>query len=89
MNLYLLYTESKNLSALHKFVGEHFPGYHLTANGTGAWKGQLEQSVILHIVAPNDAVTQAKVRFIAEGIRHINDQESVMVLTLPAEVDFI
>lgn len=83
---HMIFTEAKNELGIRTILGQHFPdGYTIHATCMGYWKGQSEASLVIGVAcADAERVNQA-----ATDIKQMNSQESVMVVSLPAEVSFL
>lgn len=82
MNLYRIYTEDKNEESLaHLAQSWHLDGYTIL-KGTGVFKGQQENSLILEIIGEPSLIEQF-VFSLAKDIRLVNRQESVYVTSQP------
>jgi hypothetical protein len=51
--------------------------------GIGAWKGVEELSVTIEAVLPYNTHSTAVIRSLAEAIKHLNNQEAVLVTISP------
>lgn len=69
-----IYTE--NLHTLNNTISKYFDGYTLYY-GAGVWKGEVEASLIITIIAP--AEDAGKVYELAAEIKQVNKQEAVLV----------
>lgn len=75
-----IYTEDKNRDGIKGIVGRFFDGYTLIT-GEGVWKGISEPCLIIEIVTDHQG-SNGMVNRIAEDIKRINQQESVLVVCL-------
>ena len=73
--LYRLFAECKNEAELEKLITNYFEGFTLV-KGEGFWRLQKENSLIIEIVTED---TEAKINGLAEDIKRLNNQESVLV----------
>ena len=84
MKLYQIRTEDKNFNKIQELLNVAFDGY--TINSCfGSWKRQLEASLVIEILTDDKELVYA----VAEKIKELNDQESVLVIELPCDFDFV
>lgn len=88
MILYRIYTENKNREQIEKIVSELFDGFTVIES-TGYWRGQREISLIIEILDTGLVNVAERIEFIAEKIKKINDQESVLVTKHEIEELFV
>jgi len=81
--LTILATEDFNKEAILDLLDANLSGYTISST-CGVWQGIRENSLFIYIV---DA-EQETIDDIIERIKCMNDQESVMVLTIPCGVEF-
>ena len=81
--LTILATEDVNKEAILDLLDANLEGYTI-ASTCGIWHGVREHSLFIYIV---DAEPET-IEGIIERIKDINDQESIMVLTIPCGVEF-
>lgn len=74
--LYRICTENVNQNKIEKIVSKLFDGFTIV-KGTGFWKRQKENSLIVEIVGDESDLN--KVKSIASEIKVINDQDAVLV----------
>ena len=76
-----------------EYVTAEFPEGYTTMCATGYWKSDdasvtmREDSRIIVVLAPSDA--KEKVRRIARQYRRLFDQEAVLIVTTPADTEFV
>lgn len=76
-----------------EFVTAEFPDGYTTLNATGYWKADgvsatmREDSRVIMVLAPPDA--KEKVRRIAQQYRRLFHQEAVLIVTSPADAEFV
>lgn len=77
-----------------KYVTAEFPDGYTTLKATGHWKSDdasaatmREDSRIIVVLAPSDA--KDKVRRVAHQYRQLFNQEAVLIVTSPAEAEFV
>jgi len=78
---YRIYTERK--PNVGEIVSQYFDGFTLIPT-EGYWKGKREESVIVEVIASGPM--RQKVREMAETLKEINGQESVLVVESDAVV---
>lgn len=76
--LYRLYTEDKNREGIEQIISKYFDGFTLIP-AIGYWKGNKEQSLIVEILSDKDVLPV--VEQIAEEIKRVNDQQSVLIFS--------
>ena len=89
--IYRIYTENINRHRVEFLVGSFFDGYTVF-EGTGVWKGTGERSLVIEILATNDMTPKEsdhKVEKLAEQIKALNSQESVLVTSQPVDYVFV
>ena len=76
------------------YVTAEFPDGYTTLKATGHWKSDdasaatmREDSRIIVVLAPSDA--KDKVRRVAHQYRQLFNQEAVLIVTSPAEAEFV
>jgi hypothetical protein len=70
-------------------VATRFPDGFTVWRAQGHWQGGNEESLVIEIVRPRDAQTDAKVRAIAEAYRKRFRQQAVLRVTMPARMELI
>ena len=76
-----------------KYVTTEFPEGYTTFCATGYWKSDdapvtiREDTRIIVVLAPSDA--KEKVRRIAQQYRRLFNQEAVLIMTSPADAEFV
>lgn len=70
-------------------VATRFPDGFTVFRAHGHWQGGDEESLVIEIVHPRDAQTNAKVRAIAEAYRARFRQEAVLRVTTSARMELI
>lgn len=83
-------TENKNKEKTAKLVSEVFNGFAMI-EGAGFWKGIPEQSLTIEIAQSNQLRSEfiANVASLARLIKHINQQESVLIECIESENIFV
>ncbi len=76
MVLYRILTEDIDRDTIESIVGARFPGFTILL-GDGYWRGKHEDCVIIEIMA--EWSDMPAVNDIAENIKRINMQETVLV----------
>ncbi len=84
--LYRILTENKNLDNVKKLAAAHFDGFTIY-KAVGYWKGNEEESLVIEIWAQEK--DEAMVRALAEKIKVINSQESVLIQELSGTGYFV
>lgn len=74
--LWRIYTEDVNRETVERLASEYFEGYTIY-QARGVWKGTAENSLIIEIMGDVDPKA---VRELAQGIKHANSQEAVLVV---------
>jgi hypothetical protein len=82
--MFRILTEDVNREAIFKILDARINGYTVTP-ALGVWKGQHENSLAIDVVG----YTGKTVKVIAEEIKAVNKQESVLVLCIPSETRFV
>lgn len=81
---YQICTELKNETGIITILNQYFTGYSMV-KGLGYWKGIAEASVTISVITEN----AEDVQHAAEDIKHMNEQESVLVISTPSTSTFI
>ena len=83
--LYRIYTENKNYDSLVRLTSNLFPAFTIT-RGIGVWEGTAEQSAVIEIaeVGQDSGSLENRVLTLAENIRAENEQDAVLVVSIPA-----
>jgi hypothetical protein len=76
--LYRILTEDKNRAKIEHETSKLFPGFTIV-EATGCWKGSKEKSLIIEIWAGDDVYIGPIITTLAERIKGLNSQESVLV----------
>jgi len=85
--LYTIYTERLHPAQVEKMVSYHVSGATFLY-GTGCWHSQLEDALIISILS-SDPTMPDTVHRIAETIKTINKQQSVLVTSAPVESELL
>ena len=88
MRTFFIYTEDKNRSQIEAMLSEQFDGFTLLF-GQGFWRGLREvyrENSLIVVLLTNDA---RKVKGVAEEIKKLNNQESVLVASWKTEMEMI
>lgn len=83
--LYRICTEDKNRRQLTDLIDQHFDGYTLYTV-EGRWKGKPEDALVIEL-ASHGAFSRVKV--LAEAIKELNQQESVLIEVIHSENIFV
>lgn len=75
---YRIITEDLNRDKIIELVSYHYSGFSITEN-TGFWNHEQEKSITISIIAAGSLKNLQIVRSIAESIRVLSKQESVLV----------
>lgn len=81
--LTILATEDVNKEGILDILDKYLDGYTVSST-CGVWQGTREHSLFIYIVNAEPETIDG----IIERIKGMNDQESVMVLTIPCGVEF-
>ena len=84
--LYRIYTEDKNLDGIINLLTKVYDGYTII-HSQGYWKGLPEESIIIEIITY--AVDLPTIQGIANQIKQLNSQESVLVTSQPVYSELI
>lgn len=82
--MYRILTEDVNREIILTLLDDSFDGYTVTES-IGAWKGTREKSLAIDIIG----ATFADVESVAQGIRELNNQESVLIVEITAFPTFV
>jgi metal-responsive CopG/Arc/MetJ family transcriptional regulator len=80
--VYRIYTEEKNKTAIVQLVAREFESFTLQPT-LGYYRNKSEKSIVIEIVGGS----ANRVKRVAERIRKMNGQKSVLVLTLAAHTE--
>jgi hypothetical protein len=75
--IYRIYTEEKNKRAIVDLIGKQFESFTLQPT-LGFYRGKAEKSMVIEIVGS----TAVKIKRMAERIRKMNGQQSVLILQI-------
>jgi hypothetical protein len=75
--IHRIYTEDFRRKTLVRALSKKFASFTLQST-TGYYAGKAEKSIVLEIVGAGDA----EIRWVAEQIRKINQQSSVLVVSI-------
>lgn len=78
--IYRIYTEEKNKKAIVRLVAEHFESFTLQPT-LGYYRRKPEKSIVIEIVGAK----AGQIRRLAETIRKMNGQKSVLILKFSAD----
>jgi hypothetical protein len=76
-SIHRIYTEKKNKNAIVHLVGTQFESITLQPT-LGYYRGSAEKSIVIEIVG----ASAPKIKLLAERIRKMNGQQSVLILRL-------
>lgn len=82
--MYRILTEDKNRESILRLLDDSFDGYTVT-EAIRAWHGTRERSLAIDLID----VEYRDVESVAQGIRELNEQESVLILQFTAWPTFI
>jgi len=74
--IYRIYTEEKNKKTIVGLVGQQFESFTLQPT-LGYYRGRPEKSIVIEIVGAD----APKIKRLADRIRKMNGQESVLILS--------
>ena len=80
-NLTILATEDINRPAILDILNKYLEGYSIVKS-KGIWRGVPEDSILIYIAG------FSYVNEIVDAIKTVNNQESVMVITIPCGIEF-
>jgi hypothetical protein len=75
--IYRVYTEEKNKKAIVRLLGTQFESFTVQPT-LGYYRGRAEKSIVIEIVG----ASAQKIKLLAERIRKMNGQQSVLILRL-------
>jgi hypothetical protein len=84
--LYRIYTEDKNREAIEKICSEVFDGFTII-HANGYYKGIKENTIIIEIVVSIPDLRAIK--YLADNIKRLNHQESVLITCNKIDSQFI
>jgi hypothetical protein len=76
-SIHRVYTEDKRRATIVRVISKQFANFTLQPT-TGYYRGKPEKSIVLEIVGAKES----QVKWLAARIREINQQASVLVITL-------
>jgi hypothetical protein len=79
-----IYTEKKNSRRIAKLISGQFESFTIHPT-VGYYRGNREPSIAIEIVAANPAA----IRKLAERIKEMNGQKSILTVSFSAQVDSI
>ena len=82
--MYRILTEDKNRESIFRILDSHVDGYTVTPS-IGAWRGVRESSLSIYLIGIPKSVAES----IADEIKAVNAQESVLILDLTAQSIFV
>ena len=83
-SVHRLYTEKKNQAAIVRLIGEQFESFTLQPV-TGYYRGKPEQAIVIEIVGASISA----VRNVAEKIKKMNGQRSILTIRFRADADTV
>ena len=87
--IYRLYTEDKNRKEIEKIVSKYFDGFTVFT-AKGYWEGKSENSLVIEILIEQHFFGEHLIIYeICKEIKALNDQESVLVVKLNCDSEFI
>ncbi len=78
MEVFRIYTEDLNRAGIEALVSQRFPGFTIIP-ANGYWEGHHEESLVIEVIAPGNERSVKVVHELAESIRELNNQDSVLV----------
>jgi hypothetical protein len=85
MKLYRIYTENKFRARIERRIAMSFDSFTILT-GKGYWQGTPEDCLVIEIIEDSAGIS---VTHLANWIKNVNDQESVMVTVQDIEVKMI
>jgi hypothetical protein len=82
--IHRLYTEQKNKRVITRLLSEHFQSFTLQPV-TGYYRGNSEKAIVVEIVG----ATPLTIRKVAEQIKKMNGQKSILTIRFPAQSNVI
>jgi hypothetical protein len=82
--IYRIYTEKKNTRAIVKLLSDHFESFTIHPT-LGYYRGGKEQSIAIEIVGAHSS----QIRGVAEQIRKMNGQRSILTISFRASAESI
>jgi hypothetical protein len=76
-NIYRIYTEEKNKKTIVNLIGRQCDSFTLQPT-LGYYQGKAEKSIVIEIVGS----TAVKIKRLADRIRKMNGQQSVLILRI-------
>ncbi len=86
--LYRIYTGNKNASELDALVRK-FSNSFTKYNATGFWKLQKENTAVFEFLIGNNNYGNRLMLQLSEEIKKLNNQESVLIVKLHSEHEFV
>jgi hypothetical protein len=78
--IHRIYTEEKNKKAIVALIGKQFESFTLQPT-LGYYRGKAEKSIVIEIVG----ATAVRIKRLAERIRKMNGQQSVLILRIEGQ----
>jgi hypothetical protein len=83
-SVHRLYTEKKNQAAIVRLIGNEFESFTLQPV-TGYYRGKPEQAIVIEIVG----ASVSAVRRIADQIKKMNGQKSILTIRFRADAETV
>ena len=83
-SIYRIYTEEKNKKAIVNLLGARFESFTIQPT-LGYYRGGAEKSIVIEIVGARSQ----KIKLLAERIRKMNGQQSVLILRLEGQSEIL
>lgn len=83
-SVHRLYTQKKNQAAIVRLIGREFESFTLQPV-TGYYRGHSEQAIVVEIVG----ASVAAIRKVAEKIKRMNGQKSILTIRFRADVETV
>jgi len=84
--IYRIYTENKNKTEIENLIARTFTAFTVFL-ATGHWQGMPERSLVVEIAAHEKDYTTVAV--LADEIRTLNDQDAVLIQSMPTTIKLI
>jgi hypothetical protein len=83
--LYRIYTEDVNRNRVEAIASARLPEGFTLLTGRGCWHGSCENSLVIEATG----IDKDTANLVASDIKLANDQESVLVIGIPVESEFV
>jgi hypothetical protein len=82
--IHRLYTEQKNKRLITRLLSEHFESFTLQPV-TGYYQGNSEKAIVVEIIGARPSA----IRKVADQIKKMNGQKSILTISFPAQSNVI